>query len=90
MLLSNGFAGSRNSATADQFLRWNQDISPASSEGYTSHYLLNTGSLQYWTPIGNSSLPNESNALLFPRHRAAFVRLKTAHPDWKLPSPWTP
>lgn len=90
MLLNNSFVGSRNSAAADQFLRWSQDISPASSEGYTSHYLLNTGSLQYWTPIGNSSLPNESNALLFPRHRATFVRLKTAHPEWKLPVPWTP
>ena len=90
MFVTQGFIGSRISANADQFMRWSQDISPTNSEGYQSHYLLDAGSLRYWTPVGNASLPDESETFLFTRHRAAFVRLKTAHPGWKLPSPWLP
>ena len=90
MLLSNGFTGSNVSSNADQFLRWSPDINPASPEGYLSHYLLKSGALQQWTPTGNSNLPNENNAILFPRHQATFMRLKAAQPAWKMVLPWNP
>lgn len=90
MLLSDGFTGSNVSANADQFLRWSQDINATSSEGYLTHYLLKTNSLQYWTPVGNAALPNENNAAVFLRHQATFLRLKKAQPEWKLPLPWQP
>ncbi|MBX7208892.1 MAG: PQQ-dependent sugar dehydrogenase [Verrucomicrobiaceae bacterium] len=90
MLLSDGFTGANASSNADQFMRWAPDLNPASAEGFLSHYLLKTATLQYWTPMGNATLPNENNTLLFPRHQAAFIKLKNAQPNWTLPSPWQP
>lgn len=90
MLTADGFTGSNNPANADQFLRWGPDLDPASGDGYATHFLLNTGSLNCWTPMGNASLPDENDLPLFGRHRANFLRLRNAQPDWTLPLPWNP
>lgn len=90
MLVSDGFTGSRSSSTADQISRWAPDLNPASADGYDTHYLLKTTTLAQWTPVASALLPNENNTVLFPRHQAAFIRLRAAQPAWRLPAPWTP
>lgn len=90
MLLANGFTGSNNASNADQFLRWAPDLNPANAESYSTHFLLNAGALKYWTPMGNAAVPNDDNTLLFTRHRANFLKLKNAQPNWLLPLPWNP
>lgn len=90
MLPGTGFTGSNVATNADQFLRWSPDLNPASPDGYLSHYLLKVGTLHQWTPTANASLPNETNALLFPRHQATFLRLKATRSTWKMPLPWNP
>lgn len=90
MLIANGFTGSNNPANADQFLRWAPDLNPAAGDGYVTHFLLNTASLNCWTPMGNASLPDENDLPLFGRHRANFLKLRKAQPGWTLPLPWNP
>ena len=91
LLISNGFQGSNNPALADKLLRWNPDLNPGLSPGFATHFLLNADvSHRYWTPLGDASLPNDDESLLFLRHQAAFLRTQSSHPAWTITLPWTP
>jgi uncharacterized repeat protein (TIGR03806 family) len=91
MFASAGFIGSSSATTADRFLLWLPDSDPAALPSYQTSFLLSASpSWRYWTTMGSSTLPNLNEARLFGSHRAFFVKLVTAKPNWQWPMPWLP
>ena len=89
MLLSDGFTGSNQPASADRLLFWTQDTNPAATGGYDTFFLVNAGgTFHFWTKT--SPLADRDNDLLFPSQGAFFLRLQNPQPDWRMPRPWQP
>jgi hypothetical protein len=88
MTVAAGFTGTANPATSDRILFWNGDTTPG-AESYQSHFLLNAGARQQWTPQSDASLLNENNLLLFDDLRSALLRA-SGNVNWVMPLGWTP
>lgn len=89
ILYANGFTGATSSTRADRVQLWNGDVT-AGLTTYESHYLLKTATLQQWVRIGDSSLANENNALLFKAFRGVYFNSLNGKADYVAPQPWTP
>ena len=88
MTVAGGFTGTASSATADRISIWKGDTTYG-EQGYTAYYLLNAGSLKYWTPqVG--TLSNNNNVTLFQPFRSLFMTSRNGHSSWVMPVPWTP
>ena len=91
MLLSDGFTGSQQLATADRILLWRQDTDAGAALNYQTFFLLNaTTPLKYWTTAGDTQLPNFDNTPIFRSQTGFFLQLKNSQPNWILPLPWQP
>lgn len=91
MLFSDGFTGAAGPTAADRVMLWMPDSDPNAEAGYQTAFLLNAGtSLRYWTLQGSSSLVNLNQSPIFGSHRAFFVRLQAAKPNWKWAFPGQP
>jgi nicotinate-nucleotide pyrophosphorylase len=89
LTVANGFSGTANPATSDRLLFWNGDTTPG-SQAYQSHFLLNAGARQQWSPQADASLLDENHLFLFPALRSAILRATGPVPGWLMPLSWTP
>ena len=84
-----GFSGNRNPLLADQLLFW-KGYASTQAMAYFNHFLLSTGALEQWTEIGNASLTNENNLLLFKHTAGSIYKMRAPLPSYVMPMPWTP
>jgi uncharacterized repeat protein (TIGR01451 family) len=89
MTTANGFRGSRNPTQADELLFW-KGYSSTQAMAYFNHYLLSHGALQQWTELGNASLLNENNLLMFKATAGSIYKMRGPLPAYVMPLPWTP
>jgi hypothetical protein len=91
MLLADGFTASNDPALADRILLWTPDRDLRATQGYDTFFLLRAGQTQsFWVSSSNSNLQDLNQTLIFSSHRAFFVKLQVAKPNWKWPMPWVP
>jgi hypothetical protein len=91
MLFADGFTASNNPVLADRVLLWTPDRDLRATQGYDAFFLLRAGQTQsFWASSSNSNLQDLNQTLIFSSHRAFFVKLQVAKPNWKWPMPWVP
>jgi|GEM_PF-1591341 len=91
MLAADGFSGAASSVSADRILLWMPDANPAALPGYQTTFMVSAGTaLRFWTLEGSSQLQNLNQSLIFSSHRAFFLRLQAAKPNWRWSMPWKP
>ena len=54
------------------------------------NFYLVAGTRNYYTPAGNTALPDLNTTGLFEPLRSQMVCPKGAHPDYRMPLPWIP
>jgi hypothetical protein len=91
MTLANGFIGTANFKTADQFLLWKGDSTPGAS-GYITDYLLDgSATIKRWVKVGDATIASQSNLPLFPGDRSIFIKTAvSSRPNYVMPLPWLP
>ena len=89
MLFADGFTASNNPALADRILLWTSNRDMRATQGYDRFFLLRAGQTQsFWASSSNSNPQDLNQAFIFSSHRAFFVKLRIAKPNWKWPVPW--
>ena len=89
MTVARGFISSSTPGSADRLQLWKGDQNPA-LVGYETLHLLNVSGVSQWTAQGDATLADQSNALLVPALRAAFVKSVNNKPAFAFPRFWTP
>lgn len=88
MSVAGGFTGGGNANNADKFNFWTGDDSSTTS--YVTYYLFKNVSMELWLRVGDASLADRTNELLFPPTTAFFMTSLAGQPTWKIPAPWAP
>jgi hypothetical protein len=83
------FTGASSAGQSDEIMLWAGDAALGAAS-YDIHFYLKTVTRNFYTLVGNVSLPDESGALLFRVLRSQLICPKVTHPDYVMPCPWTP
>ncbi len=93
LLASNGFLGASSPNNADRLYLWAGETGTGNAF-YNTYFYLDlrpNAPLVHWTALTSSNLSSQSDTLLFPGDRAAFLTLKsTAKPAYSMAAPWSP
>ncbi|NNE93746.1 MAG: hypothetical protein HKN23_19010, partial [Verrucomicrobiales bacterium] len=88
MTPANGFVGGPNSNSSDQFTIWKGDLVQG-EEGFNVFYRISHNAFQYWTELGNNTIPNENDSLHFHFRNAVFInRFNAPLPGYRIDKGW--